>query len=116
MSFHLFTFPPFYFSAIDYRPEVQPPLRSRSRAHRTLLTETSAITLASVYRFELRLLSRRDEVSVFFKIFDDLFADHFAFESAQCAFDRFVCIDRNISHFLSHLLSAEDPPSRANYN
>lgn len=34
-------------------------------AHRPLLAETSSVALAGVYRFQLRLLSRRDEVSVF---------------------------------------------------
>ena len=51
-------------------------------AHRSLLTKTSAISLAGVNRFELCLLAGRDEMSVLFEIFDDLFADNFTFESA----------------------------------
>ena len=35
-----------------------------------------------------------------FEIFDDLFADHLALKATQGAFDRFVRIYRNKSHFV----------------
>ena len=54
---------------------------------RTNLTETSAITLAGVCRFEFRLLSGRNKMRVFFQIFDDFFADYFALKPAQRTFD-----------------------------
>jgi hypothetical protein len=38
-------------------------------------------------------------MSVFFKIFDDLFADHFAFETTESRFNRFVIINGYKSHF-----------------
>lgn len=50
--------------------------------HRSRLTETSSVTLAGVCRFELRFLSGRNEMSVFFQILDDFFADYLAFEPA----------------------------------
>ena len=55
--------------------------------HRSRLTETSSVAFASVCRFELRFLSGRDEMRVFFQIFDDFFADYLSFEPAQRAFD-----------------------------
>ena len=54
---------------------------------RSNLTETSAITLAGVCRFEFRLLSGRNEMRVFFQILDDFFADYFTLEPAQRALD-----------------------------
>ena len=60
--------------------------------HRALLAEPAAVALARVCRFQFRFLSRRDEVSVLLKIFDDLFADHFTLKAAKCTFDRFVVI------------------------
>ena len=38
-------------------------------------------------------------MSVFFEVFDDLFADHFAFETTKRRFDRLVCIDGYKSHY-----------------
>ena len=67
--------------------------KSRSRSgviHWPLLAKTSSITLSGIHRFELSLLSRRDEVSVLLKIFDDFFADHFTLKATQRTFDRFV--------------------------
>ena len=55
--------------------------------HRSRLTEASSVALAGVRRFELRLLTGRNEMRVFFQILDDFFADYLAFESAQRAFD-----------------------------
>ena len=86
----------------------------RRVVHRTLLAETTAVTLAGVSRFQFRLLAGRDEVSMFFKIFNDLFADHFALKTPQSALDRFVRVNINKSHISSHLLSAEISPVRAN--
>ncbi len=54
---------------------------------RTNLTETSAITLAGVCRFEFRLLSGRNKMRVFLQIFDDFFADNLALKPAQRALD-----------------------------
>ena len=56
------------------------------------MTKTSAIALSRVNRFQLRLLSRRNEVSVLFKIFDDLLADNLSLEAAKSAFDGFVSV------------------------
>ncbi len=55
--------------------------RSRRRA------ETLAVALAGVCRFQLRLLSGRNEMRVFFQIFNNLFSYHFTLETAQRAFD-----------------------------
>ena len=66
-------------------------------------TETLAVTLACIRRFQLRLLSGRNEMRVFFQIFNNLFRYHFALETAQRAFDRFVLINCYKSHSsLSH--------------
>ena len=54
---------------------------------RTNLTETSAITLAGVCRFEFRLLSGRNKMRVFLQILDDFFADNLTLKPAQCALD-----------------------------
>ncbi len=71
--------------------------RSRRRA------ETLAVTLACIRRFQLRLLSGRNEMRVFFQIFNNLFGNHFALKTAQRAFDRFVLINCYKSHSgLSH--------------
>lgn len=43
-----------------------------------------------------------------FKIFDDLFADNLALKASKSALYRFIVVYCNISHFLSHLLSAKD--------
>ncbi len=51
------------------------------------LAETLAVALAGVDRFELCLLSRRNEVRVFFQILDDFFRDNFSLETPQRAFD-----------------------------
>ena len=75
-------------------------------AHRTLLAETPPVTLSRVDRFQFRLLSRRNEVSVLFQILDDLFADNLALKSPQRAFDRFVIVNCNKCHLFTHLLSA----------
>ena len=64
----------------------------RRVVHRTLLAETTAVTLAGVSRFQFRLLAGRDEVSVLLKVFDDLFRDDLALEPTQCALDRFVIV------------------------
>ena len=54
---------------------------------------TLAVTLAGIRRFEFRLLSRRNEMRVFFQIFDNLFGNHFALKTAQRTLDRFVVIN-----------------------
>ena len=40
---------------------------------RTLLSKPTTVAFACVDRFELCLLTRRNKVSVFFEVFDDLF-------------------------------------------
>ena len=50
-------------------------------------TETLAVALAGVDRFQLCLLSGRNEMRVFFQILDDFFRDNFALETAQRALD-----------------------------
>ena len=60
---------------------------------RACRTETLAITLAGVYRFELRLLSGRNEMRVFLQILDDFFCYHFTLKTAQRAFNRFVVVN-----------------------
>ena len=50
-------------------------------AHRTLLAETPAVTLAGVDRLELSFLAGRNEMSVLFKILDDLLADNFSLKA-----------------------------------
>jgi len=112
----LFTFPPFTY-CLSLLPAAWSAAHwTRPCVHRSLLTEASAVSLASVYRLELRFLSRRDEVSVFLKILDDLFADHLAFEPAQCALDGFVRVNCYVSHLSSHLLSAKISARKANGN
>ncbi len=59
-------------------------IHSRARRRRA---ETLAVALASVDRFEFRLLSGRHEMRVFFQILDDLFRDNLALETAQRALD-----------------------------
>ena len=54
---------------------------------RACLTEAPSVALAGVCRFELCLLSGRNEMRVFLQIFDDFFADYLSFEPAQRAFD-----------------------------
>ncbi len=58
-------------------------------SHRTrcLRAETLAVALAGVDRFEFRLLSRRNEMRVFFQILNDFFRDNFTLETAQRALD-----------------------------
>ncbi len=46
-------------------------------------------------------------MSVFLKIFDDLFADNFSFEAAQSAFYRFVIVNIYKCHLSFHPLSAK---------
>jgi hypothetical protein len=60
--------------------------------HRTLLPKTPAVTLTGVNRFEFCLLTGWNEMSVFLEIFNDLFADHFAFKTSKCGLDRFVTV------------------------
>ena len=67
-------------------------VRSRSRIHRALLAETSAVALAGVCRFQFRLLAGRNEVSVLFEVFDDLFRDNLALETTESTLDRFIVI------------------------
>lgn len=82
--FHLFTFE--LLSVLSAH-------RTRARVHRPLLTETAAVTLARVSTFQFRFLSRRNEVSVLFEVFDDLLRDDLSFEPAQSRLDRFVRIN-----------------------
>jgi hypothetical protein len=82
-------------------------LSATAAAHRPLLPETPSVSLASVSTLQLCLLSRRDEVSVLFEIFDYLFRNNLSLEPAQRRFDRFVRINCNKSHLSSHLLSAK---------
>ena len=69
--------------------------------HRSRLTETSSVAFARVRRFEFRLLSRRDEMRVFFQILNDFFGHHFALKTAQRVLDRFVIINCDKSHSFS---------------
>ena len=70
-------------------------IRARSRIHRTLLAEPAAVAFTRIRGFQLCLLSRRDEVSMFLEILDDLLANNFSLETAQCAFDRFISVYGN---------------------
>ncbi len=54
---------------------------------RSLRTETLAVALAGVDRFQFRLLSGRHEMRVFFQILDDFFRDYFTLKTAQRIFD-----------------------------
>ena len=67
-------------------------VRARSRIHRTLLAETPAVTLAGVCRFQFRLLAGRNEVSMLFEVFNDLFRDNLALETTESTLDRFVIV------------------------
>ena len=67
-------------------------VRSRSRIHRTLLAETTAVALSGVCRFQFRLLAGRNEVSMLLKVFDDLFRDNLALETTESTLDRFVVV------------------------
>ena len=78
---------------------------------RTLLTKASSVTLACVCGFQLRLLSGRNEVRMLFEIFDDLFADHFAFKATQSGLDRFARIYCNKSHFVFSPPFGKESPS-----
>lgn len=102
LSFYLFTikFTLCRLSILPHRRTRRPCSRAAAAAHRTLLAKTPAVSLACVYRFQLCLLARRDEMSVFFEIFDDFFADHLSLKPAERRFDRFVIINCNKSHFL----------------
>lgn len=51
------------------------------------LTETLAVTLAGILRFELCLLSGRNKVRVSFQVFDNFFRDNFSFETPKRTFD-----------------------------
>jgi hypothetical protein len=90
------TFSPFHSFTFSASGAELPVLRTRRPlligVHRPLLSETPAVSLACVCRFQLRLLSRRDEVSVFFQVFDYLFADNFALKTPKRALDRFIRI------------------------
>ena len=58
-----------------------------SSGARCCRTETLAVALAGIDRFEFRLLSGRNEMRVFFQILDDFFGDNLALETAQRALD-----------------------------
>lgn len=51
------------------------------------LTETLAVTLTGILRFELCLLSGRNKVRVSFQVFDNFFRDNFSFETPKRTFD-----------------------------
>lgn len=67
-------------------------VRTRCTVHRTLLAETPAVTLARICRFQLRLLTGRNVVSMLLKVFDDLFRDNLTLETSKCTLDRFVVV------------------------
>ena len=62
------------------------------------------VALARKRRFEFRLLTRRHEESVLFRVFDDLFCHHSSFEAAQGALNRFTLINVNDRHYLSIIM------------
>ena len=91
------TFLPFHFSLLVFSLSAAKATWPRCSCSGTcarwpLLAKTASVTLACIHRFELRLLSRRNEVSVLFEIFNDLFANHLTLKPTQSAFDRFVIV------------------------
>ena len=61
-------------------------------------THAFLVPFAGVLRLEFRFLAGRDEMRVLLEILDDLFRHNLSLETAECILDRFVRINRNVSH------------------